>query len=233
MTDLRNVYSKIPAHYETVNRIITLGMDRWWRRSMLKTALQAPSGLWLDMCTGTGETALLLNQRAPRQTRVLASDYSSHMIQQFRLKPNANVIPVSLANAYQMPFATNSLQLITTSFATRNLHQSPEHLIKAFSEFHRILAPGGIYVSIESSRPAAPFIDAVFRRFVAATVEPVGRMISGTRKGYAYLSKTIQTFYYPEELEKLLLTAGFASIKWQRLFPGAVAVHSAVKNQLL
>lgn len=227
MTDLRRVYTDIPPHYERVNRIITLGMDRRWRRVMVRKAVKAAPGRWLDMCTGTGETALLLTDHAPGNTIVFAADYSIHMLEEFKKKHTA--IPVTLADAYTMPFADNSFELVTTSFATRNLHINRDHLDRAFREFHRILAPGGRYVSIESSRPAMGIVDAVFRGFVKTMVEPVGRRISGTRAGYAYLSRSIRSFYSPDVLGDILQHAGFTSVAWKRLFLGAAAVHIAVK----
>lgn len=229
MTDLQKVYSHIPSKYELVNRLITLGMDSWWRKSMVDIAKTAPAGRWLDMCCGTGETALLLQTLKPTQTDILAADYSQQMIGQFRTKSAAKTIPITRANAFCMPFADNTFQLITTSFATRNLHQSPEHLEQAFSEFYRVLKPTGRYVSIETTRPAPLPVDILFRGIVKLTVEPVGRLVSGSSEGYRYLSKSIRTFYSPHQLETFLNKAGFTDVSWRRLFPGAVAIHTAMK----
>jgi len=186
------------------------------------------------MCTGTGETALLLEKAAPAGTSVFAADYSIHMLREFRKKQSGRhrlrQTPVVLADAGFLPFPDQAFQLITTSFATRNLHTGRERLVKTFGEFYRILAPGGRYVSIESSRPANRLIDAIFRGFVSAIVEPVGHRISGTRAGYAYLSKSIRTFYPPADLAGILRNAGFSHVSWRRLFLGAAAVHIAIKS---
>ncbi|MBN1296551.1 ubiquinone/menaquinone biosynthesis methyltransferase [bacterium] len=227
MTDLRRVYAEIPDDYETVNRVISLGMAGGWRRRMVRHAKKAPGGRWLDMCTGTGETAILLARTAPAGTRIIAADFSPDMLHRLTVKPPASDIPQTLADAIELPFPAGCFQLITTSFATRNLEEVPGGLNRVFREFYRVLAPGGLYVSIESSRPSHPVIDGLFRFFVAQVVERTGRWISGAGRGYAYLSHSIRTFHGPERLAAMMQEAGFSRVTWHRVCLGAAAIHIA------
>ncbi len=230
MSNLRRIYTDIHPHYEKVNRIISLGMDRQWRRRLADLTSAAQTGNWLDLCTGTGETALLLKSRAPAKTRVFAADYSIDMIREFRRKPACESILISLADACSLPFQSGEFKLVTTSFATRNLQQNRELLIEAFREIHRVLAPDGLYISLESSRPDSRVIDAVFRSVVRCLVEPVGVLVSGTRKGYQYLSSSIRSFHHPDMLSKILQEAGFPEVRYETLFFGAAAIHIASKT---
>lgn len=227
MTNLRHVYSDIHPRYETVNRIISLGMDRPWRRRMVRSALGAVPGKWLDMCTGTGETAVLLHEAASDRTRIFAADFSMEMLREFRSKPGSVDIPAVLADATAIPFASGAFQLVTTSFATRNLHRNRQQLIRAFAEIHRILSPGGLYVSIETSRPDCRLIDAIYRLIVHCVVEPAGTRLGGCRTGYTYLSRSIRTFFHADELAGILREAGFDSVQFESLFFGAAAIHLA------
>lgn len=228
MNNLRRIYADIHPSYEKANRILSLGMDRSWRRNMVSTAMTvAGTGNWLDMCTGTGETAILLRNTASRKTRIYAVDFSIDMIRQFRQKSASGQIPSFLGDASALPFKSQSFQLVTTSFATRNLNRNQSALIRTFSEFFRILTLDGIFVSIESSRPASRLVDAAFRSIVRIMVEPAGYLMSGNRTGYRYLSRSMRSFYHPEILSDLLLEAGFQSVRFKRLFFGAAAIHIA------
>ena len=199
---------------------------------MVEIASESHPGNWLDMCSGTGETALLLRKNANANTRVLAADYNESMIREFRRKPGSSSIPITLADAFSLPFRSGSLELVTTSFATRNLHQTREQLLLAFREFFRVISPGSHYISIESSRPKHLLIDTIFKICVLCLVEPLGWSMSGSRKGYAYLSRSIRHFYSPDLLSTILEEAGFQPVRYISLFMGAAAIHIATKPTL-
>jgi ubiquinone/menaquinone biosynthesis C-methylase UbiE len=120
--------------------------------------------------------------------------------------------------------------LITISFATRNINLSRETLVKSFVEFRRVLRPGGRFVNLETSQP--PF--APMRRcshwYARVWVKRMGSQISGSRKGYAYLAETMSRFYSPEALADILRQAGFKEIAFKPLFFGVAAIHRATKE---
>ena len=123
-----------------------------------------------------------------------------------------------------------SIDLITMSFATRNLNLSEEALVQAFSEFHRVLRSGGVFVNLETSRPPCRVVRKCFHAYVKLFVEPLGARISGSRTAYAYLASTIPRFHAAEGLAEIMRRAGFDDVTFRRLLLGVAAIHQAVKR---
>jgi demethylmenaquinone methyltransferase/2-methoxy-6-polyprenyl-1,4-benzoquinol methylase len=139
------------------------------------------------------------------------------MIRKASEKREAREIAFILADAKSLPFADNTFDLVTTSFATRNLNVNRCGLIESFIEFHRILKPGGRFVSIETSQPPSRPIRKLFHLYVRLTVRPLGYVISRSRAAYAYLSCTMHNFYTADELTDVMREAGFVQVSFQRL----------------
>jgi ubiquinone/menaquinone biosynthesis C-methylase UbiE len=140
-------------------------------------------------------------------------------------------IAFALGEAQALPFADAAFDVLTVSFATRNLNLSTEALEAAFREFHRVLRPGGTFVNVETSRPPNPLVRAVFRLYVRLLVRPLGRLVAGQagRAGYAYLATTIPRFHAAGDLASILSRAGFREVSFRRLLLGAAAIHASVR----
>jgi len=227
---VQRLFPEVARNYELVNHAMTLGLDILWRRKAARVAANEGGGMWLDVCTGTGEMAVYLGRLAKQGTVVMATDFSPQMIRKAIEKHGAREIAFILADAKSLPFADNTFDLVTTSFATRNLNVDRRSLIESFSEFHRILKPGGRYVSLETSQPPSSLIRKLFHLYVRLAVRPLGYAISGSRAAYAYLSHTMQRFYTADELADVMREAGFAKVSFRRLALGAAAIHKAVKS---
>ena len=227
---IQNMFSRVPQTYEKVNRTITLGFDKRWRRKLVRLATEkAPAGNGVDMCTGTGEIAVYLQQLAPAETQVWGVDFTAGMLEVARSKPEADSIRFIAADIKALPFAENSLDLVTMSFATRNINLDRETLVSSFAGYCRALKPGGRFVNLESSRPPVAFIRWCNDLFIRLLVKSAGRRISGTESPYAYLARTIPRFYPAEGLAEILQEAGFSRVTFKRMLFGAVAIHEAVK----
>ena len=227
---VQRLFPEVARNYELVNHAMTLGLDILWRRKTAQVAANEGGGRWLDVCTGTGEMAIYLGRLARHETAVMATDFSPPMIRKATKKRDAREIAFILADAKSLPFADNTFGLVTTSFATRNLNVNRRGLIESFIEFHRILKPGGSFVSIETSQPPSRPIRELFHLYVRLTVRPLGYLISRSSAAYAYLSNTVQRFYTADELADVMREAGFAQVSFRRLTLGAAAIHKAIKS---
>lgn len=229
-TRVQKIFSEVPRTYELVNHVLTLGLDIIWRRRAARTAAAiggtANAGL-LDVCTGTGETAIYLRRWAPAATRVTAVDFTVRMLKTGMAKKEGAQIRFVLADARRLPFPDDTFEAITISFAARNLNTNRENLLKCFSEFRRVLKPGGRLINLETSQPRSATIRKCFHTYVRLFVRPLGTTISGSKAGYTYLSNTIPRFYDPEELSDILLQAGFSRASYRRRLLGVAAIHQA------
>jgi demethylmenaquinone methyltransferase / 2-methoxy-6-polyprenyl-1,4-benzoquinol methylase len=226
---LREIFGEVAPTYEKVNRVLTLGFDRRWRRAAARIAASEGGERWLDVCSGTGEMAEGLARRAGRSTVVTALDFSLPMLAHARGKVMARPVDFVLGDVKSLPFPDAAFDLVTISFATRNINLSRPALVATFAEFHRVLRPGGRFVNLETSQPKARFVRRLFHAYVAVLVKRVGTRLSGSLAGYAYLSATIPRFYGAGELAAILQEAGFAAVSFRRLLFGAAAVHVSRK----
>ena len=226
---LRKTFAEISPTYELANHAMTLGLDILWRNKAANTASAEGGSRWLDVCTGTGEMANHLARRAQDCVTIVAADFSVPMMREATTKPQANHTTFVLADAKSLPFLDSTFDLVTTAFATRNLNVNRQLLVQAFAEFHRVLRPGGRYVSLETSQPPSRPVRKFFHLYVRLAVRPLGYTISRSRSGYGYLSYTIPRFYGAEDLAGILREASFTNVTYQRLLLGAVAIHKAVK----
>ena len=182
------------------------------------------------MCTGTGEMAVYLSRLAPKGTKIYAIDFSSPMVAEAAKKPQAEHVHFVTSDIKALPFPDASFNLITMSFATRNINLSKYILIQNFAEFYRVLRPGGRFVNLETSKPSFSLIRKLFHLYVKLFVKLIGSRISGAGAPYEYLAKTIPRFYTPEQLADIMCRAGFQEVTFQKIMFGVAAVHQAMKQ---
>ena len=227
---IQNIFSEVPETYELINHILTFGLDVVWRKRAAKVAAIVRGNRWIDMCSGTGEMASNLSNIATKGTQIFATDFSLPMINKARLKPNLKNIKFVISDIKKLPFQNETFNLITMAFATRNINLDRDKLIQSFREFYRVLQPGGYLINLETSQPSYLLIRRLFHLYVKLFIKQIGRTISGSREGYAYLSRTIPLFYYAEELADIMHKAGFKCVNFQKLFFGVAAIHQGIKK---
>jgi len=228
-SSVERIFSEVPATYELVNHVLTLGLDIAWRRRAATIAAKADGGQWADMCTGTGEMAARLSRLAPEGTTIYGIDFSEPMLEQARRKPEAARINFVTSDIKALDFPDASFDLITMSFATRNINLSKDVLIQSFGEFYRVLKPGGCFVNLETSRPSFWPVRKCFHLYVRLFVKSIGSRISGSRDAYTYLATTIPRFYSAQELADIMRQAGFDKVTFRQYMFGAAAIHQAMK----
>ena len=226
---IQKIFAEVPRTYELVNHVLTLGMDIVCRRKAARLAAEGGGIRWLDACSGTGEMAANLCRFSQNGTRIFAADFSLPMLKMAAQKKAAKEIRFIISDVRSLPFPDNSLDLITISFATRNLNTNREALIAHLTEFCRVLRPGGRFVNLETSQPKYRLIRWIMHLYVKLSVRRIGAMISGSKAGYAYLSQTVPRFYEAEEFADIIKQAGFGKVEFKRMFFGVIALHKGVK----
>jgi demethylmenaquinone methyltransferase / 2-methoxy-6-polyprenyl-1,4-benzoquinol methylase len=232
--DLRDVYRNIPPRYESTNHLLTFGLDMIWRRiaagaavRAAETACNSDAGIWLDMCSGTGETALLLSGRSPAGTTVISADFSVPMLLEGVKGRGRDLLIPAAASADALPFPDGTFDLVTVTFAARNLRSRSGLFAGSLREIRRVLRPGGIFLNLETSQPASAPVRSILHTYAGVVVGRLGEALTGEREGYAYLSGSIRSFPGPVELASEISEAGFSRVTWRQLMFGAVAIHTA------
>ena len=212
---VREMFDRISPVYDVMNRVMTAGLDRRWRR-LTAEAVVRPGDRVLDACCGTGDLALAAERAGGRVTGL---DFSEAMLARARRKSRS--IDWVRADVLALPFPDASFQAATVGFGIRNV---PE-LEAALRELARVLEPGGRLGCLEITRPRGllrPFFRVWFDRLVPFA----GRLLPGG-SAYTYLPASVRRFPGPEDLAAAIGRAGFVGIAWRLLAGGIVSLHTA------
>jgi len=210
---VRRMFDRIAPVYDAMNRAMTGGLDRRWRRVTVAAVVQ-PGDRVLDACCGTGDLAIA---SLPVAREIVGLDFSERMLERARRK--APAIEWVQGDALALPFADESFDAATVGFGVRNL----EDLEAGLRELHRVLRPGGRLGVLEITKPRgvlAPFFELWFDVLVPLA----GKLLPGGA-AYTYLPASVRRFPSAEELAALLRRIGFDDVNFRLLGGSIVALH--------
>jgi demethylmenaquinone methyltransferase / 2-methoxy-6-polyprenyl-1,4-benzoquinol methylase len=222
------IFSAIAERYDVFNTMASLGIDRGWRRELVRAAHLSPSSRVLDLAAGTGDVAFAVANLG-RPAEVVATDFVPEMlaIAERKAAENPPAVPVSfsLADAQELPFDDDSFDVVTVAFGVRNFPDRERN----FREVLRVLKSGGRYIILEFSRPTFAPWRGVYHVYLRHAIPAIGGALTGDRDGFVYLNDSIRQFPTQAQLAAELRRAGFTTISWKDLSGGVVALHTAVK----
>lgn len=221
---VRRMFSSIAPGYDLLNHLLTLNIDRRWRRKAVDRLgwERAPGGTYLDNCAGTLDLSVELARRPGFRGRVVGSDFAVPMLQRGAAKVGALPVDSVGADALALPYADGSFEGATVGFGVRNLAD----LDAGLREFARVLRPGARLVILELSTPRwQPFRAIYLTLFFRMLIPAVGRLLSRHATAYSYLPQSILRFPEPPELAARVERAGFEQVGWKQLSGGIVTLH--------
>lgn len=229
---LHDMFSSIAPRYDLVGRLMTLGLDKRWRRQAARECLISHPRRVLDLCCGTGDLAVSLSRLAGDDVAVVGIDYSQPMLLRAARKAakanNGRRLSFACGDVASLPFPEGYFDCVGISFAFRNLTYDNPSAERYMTETLRVLSDGGRFVIVETSQPGW-LVRKLYHLYLRRFVSVLGGLISGNRSAYRYLAESAAGFYTPDELGKTLVAAGFRRVSCRRLFLGAVSIHVAVK----
>ena len=220
---VRRMFSSIAPRYDLLNHLLSLNIDRLWRRRAVDRLgwERAPRGRYLDNCAGTLDLATELASREGFGGSVLGSDFTFEMLRLGEHKVRDLPVQPVCADALALPYPDAAFSGATVGFGVRNLAD----LDAGLREMARVLEPGARLVILEFTTPSwQPFRGLYFFYFLRI-LPLVGRMVSKHGSAYSYLPQSVLRFPEPPALARRMEDAGFAKIGWKRLTGGIVALH--------
>jgi demethylmenaquinone methyltransferase/2-methoxy-6-polyprenyl-1,4-benzoquinol methylase len=235
------MFSEIAPRYDLLNHLLSLSLDRLWRRRTARRfahILSRSDARVLDLCCGTGDLALALRRRAACSPGGGASIYGSDFAHPMLLRAvekssvagpvrrsRARGIAYSEADALALPFVGASFDLVAAAFGFRNLANYDAGLREIF----RLLRPGGEVALLEFSEPTAPILAPLYRFYFTRILPRIGAAVSGRGFAYSYLPASVAKFPAPDELAAMLTRAGFSDVRYVQWTAGVVTLHRGIK----
>lgn len=226
---VRQMFDTIAPAYDFMNRAMTFGIDRWWRKRAVKMVGKYRPMTILDVATGTADLALQLFDILHPQ-HIIGIDLSEGMLEVGRKKiaerDLTNQITLEQGDCLNMRFADEKFNAVTVAYGVRNF----EHLQQGYAEMYRVLAVGGVLCVIELSVPTNPVIKALYNLYSRTLIPMVGRLISKDRRAYSYLPESIAAVAQGEEMLAIMRKAGFKNCRYKRMTLGTCTVYIGEKR---
>ncbi|MCL5947596.1 MAG: ubiquinone/menaquinone biosynthesis methyltransferase [Actinobacteria bacterium] len=218
-TVVRNMFDAIAPRYDLVNRLMTFGIDVHWRHSAIKVLALPPGSRVLDLATGTGDLARMLEQRG---IRAIGVDLSMGMLQASKAKA-----PLVQADGSATPFSEGLFDGAISAFAIRNFSD----LQAILSELARIVRPGGRISLLDVSEPHG-IMGLGARIWFEKGAPLIGSLLSD-KDAYSYLPRSVQYLPSPSEMARLMGTSGFSCVNHRLLTGGIAQIYSATRSSTL
>jgi demethylmenaquinone methyltransferase/2-methoxy-6-polyprenyl-1,4-benzoquinol methylase len=226
---VREMFDQIAPRYDLLNRVLSVGIDRRWRRACIDDlALGIPSRL-LDVCAGTGDLMIEFLRRDPDHLAV-GVDLSVAMLELGRTKLARERFGLrgwlACGDAQRLPFPDASFDGASIGFGIRNVSR-PE---AALRELYRLLRPGSRLVILEFSIPQG-VLGKAYQFYFDRVLPRVGGLVSGSAAAYRYLPESVARFPQPRDFAGLMQDAGFAHVRWRKLSFGIVCLYRGERRK--
>ncbi len=220
---MQQMFSSIAHRYDRANAILSVGIDRSWRRTTVKLSGAKPGSKVLDCATGTGDLALAFKKQVGGSGVVVGTDLNEAMLAYAPEKAKAQHLDISFSRAdvQELPFADHSFDIVSIAFGIRNVDDPSRGL----TEMARVCVPGGRVVVLEFGQPRGP-MGWLYRQYSKHIIPRIGAMVTGRRSPYEYLPSTAARFPAGQAFVDLMNgTQRFASVTAHALTGGVAYVY--------
>jgi demethylmenaquinone methyltransferase/2-methoxy-6-polyprenyl-1,4-benzoquinol methylase len=223
---VRGVFDSVASRYDVMNDLMSMGLHRAWKSYTVAVANLRAGDRVLDIAGGTGDLSRAFAHKVGASGLVVHTDINEAMLRQGRdrLLDEGLVLPTSLCDAEQLPFADASFDLVSVAFGLRNM----THKDKALAEMGRVVRPGGRLLVLEFSKVSAP-LEKIYDWYSFKVLPRLGLWIAGDSASYRYLAESIRMHPAQQQLKALMKDAGFGHVDVHNLTGGVVALHVGIR----
>ncbi|MDE6310295.1 MAG: bifunctional demethylmenaquinone methyltransferase/2-methoxy-6-polyprenyl-1,4-benzoquinol methylase UbiE [Muribaculaceae bacterium] len=231
-SQVEEMFDSIAPSYDFMNRAMTMGIDKLWRRKAVRTLtrLVPPPCAIVDIATGTGDLAISLARALP-EASVLGVDLSEGMLAVGRRKvAEAGLeerIRFRRGDGLALPVESDSADAVTIAYGIRNFADIPG----GYREMLRVLRPGGVLAVLELSTPTQPVPAALYRLYTRTLIPLAGRIVSKDARAYTYLPESIAAVAQGERMTRIMSEAGFERCSFRPMTFGACTLYTAFKPE--
>ncbi|TAK79982.1 MAG: bifunctional demethylmenaquinone methyltransferase/2-methoxy-6-polyprenyl-1,4-benzoquinol methylase UbiE [Aquabacterium sp.] len=223
---VRGVFDSVASKYDVMNDLMSMGLHRLWKAYTIGVSGVRAGDRVLDIAGGTGDLAKAFAERVGDSGTVVHTDINAAMLQQGRerLLNEGVVLPTVICDAEQLPFASDSFDIVTVAFGLRNM----THKERALAEMCRVLKPGGKLLVLEFSKVIEP-LRKPYDWYSFNILPRLGKLVAGDADSYRYLAESIRMHPDQATLKAMMKAAGFGHVDVHNLTAGLVAVHAGLK----
>lgn len=223
---IQTMFSNIAGRYDLLNKLLSLGIDRYWRNFAVNQLPKGKNTRFLDVATGTCDVALEIIKRHPQGTKVTGVDFSKGMLELGKEKVQKagleNRIDVRFADVTSLPFDDSTFDGSIIAFGIRNVQDYK----KGIREMGRVVKSGGKVVVLEFTSVQSRFFQPVFHFYITRVLPFIGELISGKKGAYKYLPDSMLGFPSPEEFKSAMEETGLQDVRYYKLTFGAAVVYA-------
>jgi demethylmenaquinone methyltransferase/2-methoxy-6-polyprenyl-1,4-benzoquinol methylase len=228
---IRRMFGGIAPRYDLLNHTLSGGVDTWWRARTVRLVKPEGTDPILDLCTGTGDLAFAFAKAGKGQIPIVGADFTPEMIELANAKrekaETAGKVPAGLmkfvvADAQQLPFESDTFQIVSVAFGLRNVADT----MCGLREMVRVCRPGGRVAVLEFSKPKNRAFNAVYQAYFRTVLPRIGQVVSGSRDlAYEYLPQSVAAFPCGRELASMMEGAGLEQVTFKPFTFGIATLY--------
>lgn len=223
------MFNNIAPSYDFLNHFLSAGIDRRWRRTLIKNLSRQPHDHILDVATGTGDLAIGAARLKPKH--IAGIDIADEMLaigrEKIKRKRLQTIITLEHGDAEHIPFGDQSFDAAMVAFGVRNF----ENLDTGLAEMYRVLKPGGVAYILEFSIPEIFPVKQIYRLYFRHILPLMGRLVSKNPSAYTYLPETVYLFPQGDAFKRIMQNAGFTGISAKKLSFGIATLYEGFRKK--